>query len=68
MDRSALCAPQQLITLRAADCFVRYAIIARASGVKSVRDDDCTWDLQQSSTEVCTDVLDRKTCVTLYSS
>jgi hypothetical protein len=32
--------------------FCRYAIIARASGVKGVRDDDCTWDLQQSSTQV----------------
>ena len=32
--------------------FCRYAVIARACGAKGIRDDDCTWDLEQSSTQV----------------
>ena len=41
-----------LFMSRAADGFARYAIIARAAGAKGVRDDDYTWDLEHSSTQV----------------
>ena len=42
----------KLLALHIVDDVGSYAIISRASGVSGVRDDDCTWDLEQSSTQV----------------
>jgi hypothetical protein len=42
----------KLLALHIVDDAGSYAIISRASGVSGVRDDDCTWDLEQSSTQV----------------